>query len=56
MLTLSAPSTGQGNLVVVFPFFFASSGSPGALVIPTIVLIVIMILIAYLNFRKVNGK
>lgn len=52
LLAVSSPSIGQGGFVVIFPFFFASSGGSGFILLPALAVVAVMVILAYLSYRK----
>lgn len=55
LLILSGPTAGQGGFVIVFPFFFASSGS-GFILIPAFAIVALIIILTILSLRGSGRK
>ena len=52
LLVLSASAVGQSGIVLIFPFFFASSNGSGFLILPAVAIVAIMVILALLNLRR----
>ncbi len=56
LLVLSTTAVGQTGIVVIFPFFFASTNGSGFLLLPAIAIVAIMVILALLSLRKSSEK
>ncbi len=56
LLVVSAAFAGQNGVVLIFPFFYASSNGSGFLMLPAIAVIAIMLILAFFSLRRGSEK